>query len=145
MYVKPEVTRYSGAELVDLMGPVETAYDCNLEVTQDGCDIVFTLDLPNGMTVGDMEDWKGFGFVLDSPNHECADNEEGFCPPDNTFCPFEDPGEDPGDTSLELRLLNVCEDPPDCQKNGTWYMEAWWVDGSGKDGEPCYAEVQFED
>jgi hypothetical protein len=40
MYVKPEVTRYSGTELLDLMGPVETAYTCELraEPTTIECD-----------------------------------------------------------------------------------------------------------
>jgi len=56
MYVKPEVTRYSGAELLDLMGPVETAYTCELraEPTSIECDtpetttyIVDISDLPD--------------------------------------------------------------------------------------------------
>jgi hypothetical protein len=36
MYVKPEVTRYNGKELLDLMGPVETQYAMNT------CDIIGT-------------------------------------------------------------------------------------------------------
>jgi hypothetical protein len=36
MYVKPEVTRYCGTELLDLMGPVETGY-CDIPDTLVEC------------------------------------------------------------------------------------------------------------
>jgi hypothetical protein len=37
MYVKPDVTRYSGTELLDLMGPVETGY-CEIPDTIVNCE-----------------------------------------------------------------------------------------------------------
>jgi hypothetical protein len=44
MYVKPEVTRYSGRELLGLIGPVETAY-CDIPPTLEDCGS-WTLSIP---------------------------------------------------------------------------------------------------
>jgi hypothetical protein len=55
MYAKPAVVRYGGRELLDLMGPVETAYDCDIRIPDTvNCEQIFTV----GVDISEVPDFK---------------------------------------------------------------------------------------
>jgi hypothetical protein len=85
MYLKPEVTRYSGTELLDLMGPVETAY-CELEPREPPapwCDVDTYWRLSyEGFTTREIEDarvyWEMSGPGCGTETGVCdGETEEG--------------------------------------------------------------------
>jgi hypothetical protein len=136
MYEKPEVTRYSGTELLDLMGPVEMAY-CTLEAGQEDCNIIFSLPAPEGMVA---EDFDGFGFILDGPN-DCETVKEP-CFFDNG-CLFE--VEDNLNSKTVVFYLNLCQTP--CDVDGTFTVEAWWLEDGWNDGkvsQSCIGDVDYQ-
>jgi hypothetical protein len=73
MYTKPDVTRYSGRELLDLMGPVETGY-CDIEVIGgDGCSKVLQVSLPLPPPAYDNAiAWQ----IIPDTNGQCSDSDE---------------------------------------------------------------------
>jgi hypothetical protein len=138
MYKKPEVTKYSGTELLDLMGPVETAYSsCYLESGQEGCDLMFALGTPEGMVA---EDFDGFGFVLKGPDNCGTEKGECVFEGEDDNCIFDSDGE--LNTKSLVFWTDLCE--ASCNVDGTWTLEAWWLDGD-IDNPRCPVEVTYQE
>jgi hypothetical protein len=72
MYAKSEVTRYSGKEPLDLMGPVETGY-CDIEIIEEnGCEKLLRV-IPSA----DLDDYRerlGWQLTPADPG-ECSDRD----------------------------------------------------------------------
>jgi hypothetical protein len=142
MYEKPEVTRYSGKELLDLMGPVETQYDCDLDGKQvGGCEIEFILQSPGGRELGDVFDDEediGIRYRLTGP---CtAGDRSGVCTP-GWDCLFPDPEPSSTDTEVPLFLDGRCDSPCD---DGFWTLEVWWIN-DGEEYPSCSTTVEFHE
>lgn len=121
MYVKPEVTRYSGTELLDLMGPVETGY-CEIrqveEVTR--CQKELRVLLPDGTTTDDYEERLGFYLMPQRPG-ECSDSSvRGVNPPDERGF-----GDIAIDSTEMLVPLDVCV-LAEC--GGPAFVEQWMLE-----------------
>jgi hypothetical protein len=111
MYVKPEVTQYSGAELLDLMGPVETGYACSLDGGPEPFILCETVEFTVGMR--DIEECDSFKWVLTGPDNCDSSTREGECRPDSggdydwgtDNCPFTSSGE----YAFEGNLCNILD------------------------------------
>jgi hypothetical protein len=135
MYAKPEVTRYGGKELLDLMGPVETAYKCGLdgpETPFDCANANFTLFAPEGTS---SFDWEGYNWILTGPDSCDQVETRGWCGPGETDCPWE-PGEE-SEASYEFSG-DLCE-ILNCRDSGEWTLGVELFDG--KTSEPCSASM----
>jgi hypothetical protein len=139
MYVKPEVTNYSGKELLDLMGPVETAYDCDLtgdQGTGDGQSYIeYTLQVPEG---SELDDFDGTYFHLDGP---CAER-TGTCGEGiGDDCILES-GEE-GLTYIEfgINICEVSEEP--CDPTGNWTLETQLIEDGKRLPPGCESTDYF--
>jgi hypothetical protein len=117
MYVKPDVTRYTGTELLDLMGPVETGY-CDIEVVEEGpCQKLMLVSLPAGSDINDVEDLLGWRIIPDDDS--VCEEDEGEAPePPGCFGAFGAEGNDIG-VGLDVCCLADCA-PPELEQ---WTLE----------------------
>jgi hypothetical protein len=151
MYVKPEVTRYTGTELLDLMGPAETAYECDLsgqQGTQDDiCDLEFLLVTPDGRSLEDSFpgglSTVGIGFELTGPNN-CG-TWSGVCGANENDCVFNLGEPDAGDTYVWMVYPDACHSDPSCDPDGDWELTAWWIDDGDELPSCTVVDVNFED
>jgi hypothetical protein len=144
MYSKPEVSRYTGLELLDLMGPVETAYDCDLDGREVDGGIEFILETPDGRSLDDLfpefppVGGDGIGTVLTpTGGQECPDAIGGW--PCEGFCVYEEPALTGSETSVPLLLADICGL---CDATGEWTLKAWWI-VDGKELPSCTEKVDF--
>jgi hypothetical protein len=144
MYSKPEVSRYTGLELLDLMGPVETAY-CDLSGVQEDCALIFELETPNGLTLEDLDSfekdkWR-IHYVLTGPETgDTCSPVSGEC--EGPDCIFDLDGGPPSDTHLDLRV-NMCDEFDGCNPWGEWKLEAWWEIGDKELLPACTEKVDL--
>jgi hypothetical protein len=138
MYVKPEVTRYSGTELLDLMGPVETGYvdyECReisvvpesgfIVTCGSSLDITFQWPIPEPPTGWDHVEYR----VTPPDLSSCGQAEESM--PEGLL----DVDEDKGINTLSLpgaipdgpSDFNFC-DLAECSDPGVYTLELWFVD-----------------
>jgi hypothetical protein len=131
MYVKPEVTRYSGTELLDLMGPVETAYICGLDGPDvHSCETIeFTLYAPEGTS---SFDWEGYNWTLIGPDGCDPVETSGWCGPNEENCPWELTDEDKTAAVFTGNLCDILVCNDEC---GDWTLEVELFDG--ETSEPC--------
>lgn len=125
------MTRYAGKELLELMGPVETAY-CDMDGEQEvRCSIRYTLELPECSVLGDFD---GVDLLLNGP---CADDID-----DNCLITDEGPP-DLGATSVDF-LIDICAISESCYATGNWALETRLIeDGERLPG--CESRDYFDD
>jgi len=142
MYVKPEVTRYSGKELLDLMGPVETAYDCNLDgpefLSCPDAEETFRLVSPEGTT---LDDWGSERWLLTGPG-TCGDT--GWTSEGGDLGEW-DGASSPDGFTRTIDFRGNLHSILGCDDSGDWMLEVYFVqDGTGDRSETCDIVIQSD-
>jgi hypothetical protein len=131
MYSKPEVSRHTGLELLDLMGPVETAY-CDLSVV-DGDDCSRLVRVEASGNIDDLVEAIGWEVRPDPDNGRCGQDDGVImdgdeCTNGEPICCFEEPYEAPnGDLMVWVNMCCLLECGPE-ENNEEWNLEFSFFD-----------------
>ena len=117
MHVRPEIVSYSGSELLDLMGPVETQY-CDVQVQPDPVQFLEPADL-----AVDFSQVPGF----DAVRFEITD-EGGRVEEERTV---------PRSEGQEMGTLWILQDVFDTDNDEGVYSVIVWLVDEGVRTEPC--------
>jgi hypothetical protein len=107
VYEKPEVTQYSGAELIDLMGPVETAY-CEVKAPES----VVCEGASLAVDFSDIPDFTEGLWTFREPSGQLVevryDRESGSCGISNSTwtCKFAYNCNDTGEYKVTVKLID---------------------------------------
>lgn len=127
MYVKPEVTRYGGKELLDLMGPVETGY-CDIEVQEQApCQKELRVNTPT-----DLDDYRerlGWQITPADPGGCSDDDDSGVIPGPADGC-FGDITDGDGYFRVPVDVCCLAECVPNDQEEWTLGLTLFRDNGS---------------
>jgi len=147
MYVKPEVTRYSGTELLDLMGPVETAYSCELSVAwSDDCWRLVSVGVSENIDIDDLVEAIGWDVRPDPDNGQCSPDDgvvvgSDECTDGEAICCFD--FEDSDEDEIWVNMCCLLECGPE-RGPEEWNLELSFFDDSPPVNPVATCDVDIE-